>query len=180
MTRKKKDFDRTIKNRFLFLTIMIVIFFVVIFVKIADVMLVEEDKYEISLENLTDNKFEGTSSPRGRIYDRNYNIIVDNKSLKTIIYQKPNKTTNLEMIEIANKFAPHIELDYSRITMRNRKEYYCAKNESECNQLITNKEREKVKQRKLTSDDIYELKIERVPEENVQMEEQELKVAYIY
>ncbi len=181
MTRKKKkDFDSIIKNRFLFLSIIILIFFVVIFVKITDVMLVEEDKYEVSLESLTDNKFEGTSSPRGRIYDRNYNIIVDNKSLKTIIYQKPNKTTNLEMIEMADRIAPHIEIDYSRITLRNRREYFCAKNESECNQLITKKEREKVKQRKLNSNDIYELKIERVPEERVQFEEYELKVAYIY
>mgnify|MGYP003299863558 CR=1 FL=1 len=33
---------------------------------------------------------EGDSSPRGRIYDRNYNIIVDNKSLKTIRQVKRN------------------------------------------------------------------------------------------
>ena len=52
-------------------------------------MLFEEPEYASSLEELTNTTVTGSSSPRGRIYDRNYNIIVDNKSLKTITYKKP-------------------------------------------------------------------------------------------
>ena len=136
--------------------------------------------YTESLERLSYTKVTGTSSPRGRIYDRNYNIIVDNKSLKTITYQKPKKTTNIEMITIANELSPHINLNFTRITNRNKREYYCAKNDQICNGYITKKEREKVKQRKITTKEIDELKLERIPEEELQFTEEELKIAYLY
>ena len=45
------------------------------------------DEYKIALNDLTYTEVSGTSSPRGRILDRNYNVIVDNKSLKTIVYK---------------------------------------------------------------------------------------------
>ena len=54
--------------------------------------LLNQNKYTDSLAKLTYTKVSGTSSPRGRIYDRNYNIIVDNKSLKTVRHAiKENK-----------------------------------------------------------------------------------------
>ena len=58
-------------------------------------MVIDKDKYSKNLNNLTYSRVLGTSSPRGRIYDRNYNIIVDNKSLKTITYQKQRRNACL-------------------------------------------------------------------------------------
>ena len=40
------------------------------------------EKYKKSLDKLTYTTVSGPSTPRGRIYDRNLNILVDNKSLK--------------------------------------------------------------------------------------------------
>ncbi|MBP5678268.1 MAG: penicillin-binding protein 2 [Bacilli bacterium] len=178
--KKKREIDSVINHRFHIFSIIMIGFFALMIFKITYVMIVDEKAYEEALNDLTETTVTGTSSPRGRIYDRNYNIIVDNKSLKTIVYQKPKKTTALEMIDMAIRLAPHMDLDYSRITSRNRREYYCAKNREECNTYITQKERDKVAQRKMTTKEIEELKLERIPEENLAFPEEELKIAYLY
>lgn len=176
----KRNFDIITRNRFFFLLIGILIIFVVIVVKVTDVMVIEEDSYTVQLKEMTDNEITGTSSPRGRIYDRNYNIIVDNKSLKTITYQKPKNVTNTEMIEVAEKIAPHIEVNYLKISDRNKREYYCSKNKVKCNSFITKKEKEKNKQRKLSNKEIEELKLERIPDNELDFSDEEKKIAYIF
>lgn len=178
--RKKKTLDDILKNRFYFLFGLVIVLFIVVGIKITNVMLFEEDNYEKSLGTLTHTKVYGTSSPRGRIYDRNYNIIVDNKSLKTITYQKPKGVTEQDMIEAARAISNHISVDFQRLSDRNRREYYCALHKNLCNDSITRKEREKVKQRKMTQQDIEKLKLERIPEENLNFTDDENKVAYIY
>ncbi len=177
---RKKSIDKTITTRFKIISIAMIVLFVIIIIKITNTMLFQQDIYKESLEDLTYTKVTGTSSPRGRIYDRNYNIIVDNKSLKTITYQKPKKITATEMIEIANKIAPHIEINYSRITNRNKREYFCEKNRDICNSLVSQKERDKVKQRKMSTKELEELKLERINEEDLNFSEEETKVAYIF
>ena len=143
-------------------------------------MLVKEKDYQKDLAILTHAKVYGTSSPRGRIYDRNYNILVDNKSLKTITYQKKKGVSALEMIEVARKIAPHLDLDYQRLTTRSKKEYFFALNREYCDSLVTEKEKEKVVKRKMTQHELNELEIERIPEEKLEYSEEEKKVAYIY
>ena len=143
-------------------------------------MIINKEKNKESLDLLTYAKVYGTSTPRGRIYDRNYNLLVDNKSLKTIVYQRKKGVSNLEMIEVANRLAPHIDIDYHRITDRSKREYYYAKNKDICDKLVTKKEIEKVKQRKMTSNELEELKIKRIDGKELEFSEEELKVAYLF
>ena len=180
MGKRKSNYDIIINRRFVLFLIVILLLFSIVIIKISDVMIFKNKEYSKTLLRLNHTEVSGTSSPRGRIYDRNYNIIVDNKSLKTITYQKSKKTTNKEMIDVANEISNHIDVDYHKITVRNKKEYFCAKEKEYCSSLIKDKEYEKVKQRKLTQNDIYELKISRVPDEKINFSEEETKVAYIY
>ena len=178
--RKKVNYEIIIKRRFLGFFIGIVILFSIVLWKLGEVMLVKEKDYQKDLAILTHAKVYGTSSPRGRIYDRNYNILVDNKSLKTITYQKKKGVSALEMIEVARKIAPHLDLDYQRLTTRSKKEYFFALNREYCDSLVTEKEKEKVVKRKMTQHELNELEIERIPEEKLEYSEEEKKVAYIY
>lgn len=178
--RKRVDYDKIINKRFIIFFIVILFLFGVVTIKIVDVMLLHKTDYREKLVKLTYTQVSGTSSPRGRIYDRNYNIIVDNKSLKTITYQKKKGTSNLEMIATAEKIAPHLELDASKITERAKKEYYYAKNKKECDALVTKKEKEKVNQRKMTSRELEELKLSRISQEKLAFSEEETKVAYLF
>ena len=110
--KKKINYDKVISARFtLFLVVMLFLFCIVL-IKVFRVMIIDKKTYTEDLSILTYSTVSGTSSPRGRIYDRNYNILVDNKSLKTITYRKQKGITNLEMIKVASELVPHIDLNY--------------------------------------------------------------------
>ena len=178
--RKTCNYNKIINNRFISFFVVFIILFSFIFMGLINMMIINKSKYDESLSILTYSKVYGTSSPRGRIYDRNYNLLVDNKSLKTITYQKKKGTTNLEMIEVATRLSPHIDIDYHRISDRNKREYYYAKNKDKCDKLVTKKEIEKVNQRKITTRELEELKLKRIKDKDLEFSEEELKIAYIF
>ena len=178
--KQKINYDKIINKRVIIFLIITLILFFIVLVKLVNVMVIDKDKYSKNLNNLTYSRVLGTSSPRGRIYDRNYNIIVDNKSLKTITYQKIKGTSNLEMIEVARKVVNHLNLDYDKLTKRSKKEYLCVIDKKYCDSLVTQKERDKVSQKKMTSNELQELKYERIPDEKLIFSEEENKVAHLY
>ena len=178
--KKRFYIDKIINTRFSLFLFLIIVLFTILFFKISSVMLVQNKKYKKELSKLSYSEVYGTSTPRGRIYDRNYNIIVDNKSVKTIIYKKRKGTSDAEMIRVAGIVSSHLDLDYSKLTDRSKREYYCAKNRDICNKLITSKEREKVNQRKLTNNDLYELKLKRIDSNSLNFSDEEARVAYLY
>ena len=180
LNKKKNYIDKIINHRFTLFLVLIIVLFTILIVKISSVMIVQNKRYTKSLKKLSYSEITGTSSPRGRIYDRNYNIIVDNKSVKTIIYKKKKGTSDMEMIRVAGIVAPHLDLNYSNLSDRSKREYYCAKNKDACNKLITSNEREKAVQRKLSDNDLYELKIKRIDSNNLNFNDEEKKVAYLY
>ena len=178
--KKKIDYEKIINSRLILFLVIIIVLFTTLSIKIISVMVFEKDKYQKNLTKLNYSYIQGNSSPRGRIYDRNYNILVDNKSLKTIIYQKKKGVTTKEMIELANKVVNHIDVNYSKLTDRAKREYFFAKEKDYCNKLVTKKEIEKVKQRKMTQNELDELKINRIPEDKLNFSEEENKVAYMF
>ena len=182
MRKKNKviNYDKVINKRFIIFLIIILILFFIVVGKLINVMIIDKGKYTKELDNLTYSRVLGTSSPRGRIYDRNYNIIVDNKSLKTITYQKVKGTSNLEMVEVAKKVVNHLNLDYHKLTKRSKKEYYYVVNKKYCDSLVTQKEKDKVSQKKMTQNELYELKLERIPDQKLEFTEEENKIAYLY
>lgn len=177
---KTIDIDKIIRKRFIIFLTLILSGFTILTIKISNIMVFKSEEYKINLEEKTYSTVKGESSPRGRIYDRNGVLIVDNKSLKTITYKKDKNTKDKDMLKVAKNISNHISLDYQKITDRNKREYYCAKLPDECNKLVTEKDREKVKQRKMSSKELEELKLERIPIEKLEFSEEENKIAYIF
>ena len=179
--KKKINYERIINKRVFVILIALISLFSVVFIKLFMVMLIDKDKYNDKLLALTNKRITLNSSPRGRIYDRNYNVIVDNKAINTIVYKKEKGTTNKEMIELAYTVSPHLNLDVSRLTLRAKKEFYLAKYPDKCKKKIKSSEYEKVKQRKLSNKDIEELKIERISLDELNVfKDEDLKTAYLY
>lgn len=179
--KKKLNYDQIINRRFFVFFFVVGILFLIVLGKFYTVMIWNQEEYEQELFSLTYTTVSGSSSPRGRIYDRNYNIIVDNKAVKTITYKKEKGTTTSEMIDLAYQVAPHLELDISNLTLRAKKEFYLAKYPKKCDTKVTEEEKEKVEQRKITNQDLEELKIERITEEELSIfSEEDLEVAYLY
>ena len=178
--KKKINYEKIMSRRITVFSVGIILLFSIIMIRLIQIMMIDQKQYENKLKSLTYTTVTGSSSPRGRIYDRNYNILVDNRSLKTIIYHKDKKTTNEEMITLANTVSPHLNIDYSKLTNRAIREYFYAKEPEYCDTLVTEKEREKVSQRKMTARELEELKIKRIPEEKIAFSEEEKKIAFIF
>ena len=182
--RKRKikhiNYDKVINKRVVIILIITLVLFFIVVSKLVSVMVINKDIYNQELNKLTYSRVLGTSSPRGRIYDRNYNIIVDNKSLKTITYQKIKGTSNLEMVEVARKAIRYLNLDYDKLTKRAKKEYYYVINKKYCDSLVTQEEKDKVSQKKMTQTELQELKYQRIPDEKLEFSEEENKTAYLY
>ena len=171
MVNKKRNNYRYLKDiiekRYIFLIIIIIILFSIIGIRLFYLQIIKNDLYSEKLLNATSKTIESTSVPRGRIYDRNYNIIVDNQAVKTIYYKKESGITKKEEIELAYKVAALIDIDYSNLTENQIKAFWLINNFELGNKKITEEEWKKYSSRKLTSDDLYDLKLSRVTEEEI-------------
>ena len=179
--RKVINYDLVTNKRLFVLMFVVFCLFLIVGLKLYNVMVVDYNKYSDVLGDLTYTKVLGTSAPRGRIYDRNYNVIVDNKAINSIVYKKEKNTTTFDMIELAYKVSPYLDLNYNKLTDRAKREFYFFMYPDKCDELVTNKEVEKVNQRKMTSRDLEELKIKRITDEELdKFSEDDLKAAYLF
>ena len=179
--KKKINIEDVIEKRYKILVILIIIIMALLLVSLFYVQIIRNKHYNKKLETLTVNVIEGDSAPRGRIYDRNGNIIVDNTSIRTIYYKKPSKITTKEEIDSAYKVAEYINVDYSKLTDNMLKNFWVLNNEEEAKKRITNKEWEKYENRKLTREEIEELKVKRVTDEDLEdYEKLDKEACYIY
>ena len=178
---RKVNYNQIISRRYVVFLVVLLLLFGVLGVKLYMVMVVDAKDYEESLEELSYTTVEGTSAPRGRIYDRNYNIIVDNKAVKSITYKKDEDISTERMIELAYEVSVHLDLPYSSLTDRSKREFYFALHPKICDKKVTDKEREKVRTGELSSTDLEELKIERITDEELaSFTDSDLKAAYLY
>ncbi len=179
--RKGINYDYVVQNRFLVFKVVVLFLFIILGVKLINVMVKDHDLYTDKIDVLTYKVVEGESTPRGRILDRNYNVIVDNIAVKTITFKKIKGLSTKRMLELASTVVDHVFIDTSHTTSRAKKEYYVAKNSEECKKLITKKEYDKLDQKKLSSTDIYELKISRVNDEMLsKLDDKQIQEAELY
>ena len=82
--KKNKIVDR----RIFWTEIFVVTIFLVLAITLTRTIYFKRSFYEEKLASLTEVIIEGESAPRGRIYDRNYKLLVDNVSVPVIYYQK--------------------------------------------------------------------------------------------
>ena len=185
--KKKKNkkrnlyYDNYQKRRTIIIITIALTFFVCIFLRILYLNIFMSSYYEMKLNNEKDIYFYGESVARGRILDRNGKVLVGNKAVKSIIYKKPSDITEEDEIKIAYEISEILKLDYDNLMIRNKKEFYILLNREETDKLITDEEYNFLENRKLTLDDIYELKIKRITKENLKkMTKEDEKAAYIY
>ena len=182
MYKAKESINLSIlsNKRFLAISILVLVLFLIIMYKLVDIQILNKDKYTKKLDNLKVSIVYSSSTPRGRIYDRNYNLLVDNVGVNTIYYKRVKGTTTKEQIELAKTLANHIDIDYSKLDKINLKEYYLVNNKEKVYKKITEEEKEKLKRRQITQKDINNLMIERITDEELSIyTDIDKKAAYI-
>ena len=176
-----KVLEDVILKRYIFIIVIIFLCFGIIGVRLFSLQILSRDEYTVSLERAVEKRVESTSAPRGRIYDRNYNLLVDNVAVKTIYYKKENDITTKEEVELAYKVADLIEVDYSSLTDYRLKNFWYVQNKEDAKKKITDKEWKLNKERKLSTDDIVDLIFERISEEELsKFDDRDKEAAYIY
>lgn len=107
------------KKKFQILKITIFLVFIIITTKLFFVQIINKNKYISYVYNNTHTFWYSPSVPRGKIYDRNNNIIVDNEAIKTLYYIKNSENTLKKEIEIAYNLAKNIDIDYTTLSKNN-------------------------------------------------------------
>lgn len=173
--------DIITKNRIIIIGVVTFICFFVIVIRISYLQLHDTKASLAELEKLSTKEVYGPSMPRGKIYDRNYNVIVDNVGTYMITYKKESKMTTEDEINLSYKLAKKIDVDYKKLLDRNLKEFWIVNNIEKANKKITKKEYELYERRKLKASELEELKIKRITQEELsKYNELDKKAAYIY
>ncbi|MEG1647195.1 MAG: penicillin-binding protein 2 [Bacilli bacterium] len=178
---KSRDIKEIIEKRYSIVVGLIVLTISILFISLFYIQVIENQYYINKLNTLKSNIIYSSSTPRGRIYDRNNKLLVDNIPIKVIYYKKPTGITTKEEIEIAYKLTNMLKIDYNRLTKLNLKEFWLKNNEELATKKITDDEWKQLEMRKKTLNDIYKLKLERITDKELNsLNETDKIAAYIY
>lgn len=178
---KKEDEKDITKKRIIVLSVFIFILFLVLIFRISYLQLFDVKASVKKLEELSTKTVYGPSMPRGRILDRNYNVIVDNEGINVITYKKESGTTTKDEIEMAYELAQKLDVSYTKLKDEALKDFWIVNNEKKADSKITDEERELYERRKLSSDDLYDLKIKRITDKELsKYDDVDKEAAYIY
>lgn len=177
----KRDISSVINKRYKILIAIILIVFSILGFSLYYVQIIKNDFYKEQLKELSQVIVDGGSAARGRIYDRNGKVIVDNKAVKTIYYKKRVGIKASEEVVMAYKVASIIDLDFSKLNYYDLRNFWVINNPRSAKQKITDEEWKKLEERKITNEEIERYKIDRVTEEELnEYEDLDRKAAYIY
>ncbi len=169
------------KNRLIILFIFVIVCFIIIVLKIGYLQLFNIKASLKELDKLSTKKVYGPSMPRGRIYDRNYNIIVDNVGTNLISYKKESGMKIEDEINLAYTLAEKLNVDYASLSNEQLKKFWLVNNKEKADKKITDEEYELYERRKLKASEIESLKIKRVTDEELSTYSQlDKEAAYIY
>ncbi|MFC0014822.1 MULTISPECIES: penicillin-binding protein 2 [Allobacillus] len=122
----------------------------------------------------TERVTSATPVPRGKMYDRNGELVVDNKAEFAITYTPKKHVQPEDNVEIAEKLAEYIEMDTEPVTKRNKQDYWIINNKKEAYERLTEEEKE------LSDQDQYYVMLEKITDDELEdFSEQELEVMAI-
>ncbi|MFC4356135.1 peptidoglycan D,D-transpeptidase FtsI family protein [Chryseomicrobium palamuruense] len=140
-SKAKQRAHLTFRMNVLFLTIFIL--FTMLIFRLGYLQIVKGEEYT-SLLARTEEVPVNTSVPRGRIFDTEGRILVDNKAERAITYTKMQTTKAEEMWTIAEQLALLIEKDDKSITKSDLQDYWLRKNSENIYVNVSEEERKAI------------------------------------
>ncbi len=168
---KKLEFSNNIiKKKFKIILILLIVSFSFILYKLTDIILISNNEYIKELSLRQNKTYVSEFAPRGKIFDRNGNVLVDNEKIYIITYTKKSNVTDSEEIELASKLSEGLKLNYEKVSLQSLLNYYYILNKSDItskaninitkkynDSTITKTEYETYLKKLITSDDIKKL-----------------------
>ncbi|MBT2689313.1 penicillin-binding protein 2 [Bacillus sp. ISL-47] len=177
MGKKKKKSHVPFRVNLLFFAVFIL--FSLLILRLGVVQIVNGETYKKEVER-TEDVIVSNPVPRGRMLDRNHQLIVDNVPKSAITYTNRNAKQE-EMVEVAERLAVLIDKKPDKVRERDKKDFWIMRNPEAVKEKITEEEWELFENKKLTDKKIYEMQLERITDEDLnQLSEQDLEVLAIY
>ncbi|MBY0147223.1 penicillin-binding protein 2 [Neobacillus niacini] len=161
--KKKKKSHFPFRLNLLFFSVFLL--FSILILRLGFVQIVYGENFKRELERKEDITIHNPV-PRGKMFDSNYKVIVDNVPKRAITYTNMGASQE-EMLDTAELLAKLIVKNTDKMTLREKKDLWILKNPKKAEAKITKKETELFKAKKLKDNDLYKLKIERVSEEEL-------------
>ncbi|SFE29798.1 peptidoglycan D,D-transpeptidase FtsI family protein [Alteribacillus iranensis] len=156
----------------------IFLLFSTLILRLGYIQIVQGDDFERDLEQ-TASEVTRVDAPRGLMYDRNGELLVDNKLTLSLTYTNKRDVSEEERVDIASKLATIIEVDkdeLEKIPERNKKDFWLTTHPEEAKELITEADEEQAED----EDELYDLQLARITDEHLRDLNDELKTVYIW
>ena len=170
------NIKRMQNRRIIFMYIVLFVLFALLLYKLIDIEIINNDYYKNSLDELTIKTITSNSTPRGRIFDRNYNLLVDNVGVRTIYFKREKEYDSKKLLKSIKLIKDHLNLNYDLVTEENLKDYYLLINDR--NSLITKEDKKSLEERKITNKELNDLIRSRIT--LTDLENIDKKEAYLY
>jgi len=184
--KQEKKSGRAVTMRLNILFFCVFILFSAMIIQLGKVQIIDGETYKNEVEK-RENATVSLSVPRGKIFDREGNPVVDNRSLRTITYTKMKGVKSEEILKTARQLADIIEIpqeDIDKLTETDKKDFWMQLNPTLTEKLVSKKEINKFRDKDITGKNldkkIEELKRKRVTDKNLQdLTDKDIKVLAI-
>ncbi|MCA1053786.1 penicillin-binding protein 2 [Rossellomorea aquimaris] len=182
--RQKKKNTLPFRMNILFFAVFLL--FTMLILRLGIVQIVNGNSYLKEVQRTENVKANNGSPPRGKIYDRYRNVIVDNVPLNAITYTRTQSTKPDEMLKVARGLADLIKMETKKVTDRDRKDFWLLTRQDEAAKLVSKEEIKKLEDNEdLTRDEankkIYQMQLDRITEDDINsFNEDELEVLAIF
>lgn len=138
LAKAKLKSNTVFRMNILFFSIFLL--FSVLILRLGYLQIVKGEDYTRALAR-TEEVPVNTSVPRGRIFDSEGRVQVDNNPVNAITYTAMQTTEREEMLEVATELAKLIEKDPKRVTLRDKQDFYIMLNSEKAAAKVTEEER---------------------------------------
>lgn len=152
-----------------------------IIIRLFSLQVIEREDYLEKLSSHNNKIVYEDTSLRGRIYDKNNHLLVDNGLILTIIYQKEDKISVQKEIQLAYEVSRKINLDYQKLTKSYLKDFYLLEYDDVINKRVSMNDKEKLKKRQISNSDYYKIKKSLITDDDLKnYNEEDKKAIYLY
>lgn len=150
------------------------ILFAVLILQLGVVQILSGEAAQDQIDR-TENVTTNIPVPRGEMYDRNGDVIVDNESMYSITYTPPKGVQADDKLALAENLSRHMSLETENLRLRDKKEYFFLKNPGVIEERVDEEETAD-----LDSGEVYQAQLDAITEEDVEgYDEETLQVIAI-
>lgn len=164
-----------------FLNLLVYLLFLIIIGRLFYMQIINNNDYLEKLSNKTNRIVYEDVSLRGRIYDKNNILLVDNKLVLTIYYKREDGMSIQEEINLAYEVSDKIDLEFNKLTNSYLKDFYILQNDNEIEKRVSDLEKEKYAKRLINNNEYYAIKKKLVTDDDLNIyDDKDKKAIYLY